>query len=133
MYDGDYYWKLDRYKIQRAAKAHRCDECGRAINKGERYEYFTGLSADSGYWYTTRTCPHCLGARHWLQVECNGWLFEAVYEDLKEHFEEQPDLHLGRLLVGMRRRWARRDGTLMDVTQGDPSTWESKRQPALMR
>lgn len=132
MFDGDSYWKFDRYKVRRAAKAHRCDECGRTIERGERYEFFTGL-AEEDYWYTNHTCIHCLGAREWLRIECSGWLFEAVFEDLQEHFDEQPDLHLGRMLVGMRRKWRRRDGSLMEPIQGDPATWEAKRAPALMR
>lgn len=133
MYDyADDSYALTRYKVVKARKQHRCDECRRLIERGERYESFWGLY-DSN-WYNAKTCAHCLAARRWLAIECSGWLWELVSDDLMEHFEEQPDLHLGRLIVGMRRGWKRFDGNgLMATIEGDPRTWEAKRQPALLR
>ncbi|HET7110198.1 MAG TPA: hypothetical protein VFI41_04960 [Gemmatimonadales bacterium] len=122
-----------RYKtISKSRKAHHCGECRRVIERGESYEDFWGVY--DGSWYNAKTCSHCVAAREWLQKECRGWLWEMVCDDLKEHFEEMPDLHLGRLIVSVRRGWKRFDGNgLMAPIQGDPATWEAKRQPALMR
>lgn len=135
MYDGDSYWKMASSKTVRANKEHRCSECGRAIVSGERYESFTGLSADWDGWFYSKTCEHCVAARRWLEVECRGWLYEAVREDLAEHFGEQPDLALGRLIVGMRRAWRRWDGTLMPVPtkdQASPASWHAKMGRAVL-
>lgn len=130
MFDGeDAYWKVANVRTPAARKEYRCAECGRGIAVGERHEYFAGLSGDWGGWFYNRTCAHCVAARHWLSVECHGWLYGAVWEDMANHFGEQPGLALGRLLVGMRRQWRRWDGTLMPVPTKDeasPAPWHAK-------
>lgn len=98
-----------------ARKEHRCGECRRTIAVGEIYEYVTAL-APGNSWDRWKTCEHCVWARQWLRNECNGWLYEMVYEDLKEHWDEEVllrNLDLGRRIVGMRRRWQGFDGQLM--------------------
>ena len=135
MYDGDDPPAFYNATTPTARKAHRCCECRRTIEPGERYESVTA-KWDMGV-STYKTCRHCDAAKHWLEVECNGYLFEAVEEDLEQHFDEQPDLHLGRLIIGIRHQWRVRHGAraggLMDELVGSPATWEAKRAPAMMR
>jgi hypothetical protein len=94
----------------RAAFPHRCDECGRTIPRGEEYERATGLTDD--FFFTSKTCLHCVVAREWLRVICSTWLYGAVGEDLGEHRYEDPYCTVGllRLIAGMNRRWAWRGG-----------------------
>ena len=59
-------------------------------------------------------CRHCRAAASWLTDRCGGWLWSAVGEDLFEHWDAGCDDHeLLRLIVGWRKDWTRRDGTLM--------------------
>lgn len=100
-----------------ARKPHKCYECHREIAPGEQYEYATGLARSYG-WDHYHTCAHCVWARRWLMSECNGFLYGGVYEDLHEHWLEDPllaTLDLGRRIIGMRRRWRNQDGSLMTV------------------
>ena len=117
MYDEGDGWKVFRSDTRRARKPYRCCECQREISAGEQYEYATGvLNGDDG-WLTMRTCQHCAaGPYDWLERVCGGWLYEGAYEDLTEHRHELvADIALLRNIVGMRRKWRRRDGTLMAV------------------
>lgn len=113
MIDGAerYYPETDEWRTAR--KEHRCGECNRTIRRGERHH--VGGGAMEGDWYTHRTCAHCATVREWLRAECSGWVYEAVAEDLLEHFREGMGIWLGRAVVGMRRQWRRRDGTAMPV------------------
>lgn len=115
--DGDGF-VVSSSATRRARRRHECGECGRLIEPtlGERYEHATGLY--EGHWQTFKTCGHCVAARSWLMVTCNGFLYNGVLEDLEEHWDESWELrshYLGRAILGMRRRWSRRDGTLMPV------------------
>ena len=106
------------HQIERVArKRHRCDECGRMIEPGERYEA-AAMMDYGGYWFACKTCPHCIAARRWLSDECGGWVYAGVYEDLFDHWQDDTllrSLWLGRVLIGMRRKWQRRDGSMMPV------------------
>jgi hypothetical protein len=102
---------------RRARTTHRCEECGRDIAVGETYEAAAGLDWE-GWWWSVKTCEHCMWARKWLTAECNGFVYAGVREDLEEHWTEEPlmrDLDLGRRIVGMRNRWRKKDGSLMPV------------------
>ena len=105
-----------RYE-RRARQEHKCDECGRVIAPGERYEAVAGLDYDD-HWWKAKCCEHCQWARGWLNVQCNGFVYHGVREDLEEHWDEDyllRDLDLGRRIIGMRRKWQRKDGSLMPV------------------
>ena len=116
-------------KVERTARVeHKCGECGRKIEPGERYEAFRALSATDDYWWSTKTCEHCLAAREWLTEICGGFVYHGVHEDLENHWEEDVlyrTMALGRVLVGIKYRW-RWKGRLMQVPsfQGSMMTRE---------
>lgn len=71
----------------RARTPHRCCECGTTIKPGETYHRAAG--AIWKYWYTYKTCMACVeGGREWLLVQCSGWIYGNVYEELVEHWAE---------------------------------------------
>lgn len=95
-----------------ARKVHRCDECRRDISIGQRYWRASGLY--DGRWYRHAICAECHStACEWLMRNCRGFLHEGVEEDIREHFEEAgwgnypagERVWLGRVLIGMRRKW----------------------------
>lgn len=112
------YYDDDR----RAAKPHRCGECNRDIAKGETYRYSKTLS--DGKWSANKTCSHCMVGQRWLSINCGGWLFSQVAEEMWEHAEEYPLLAvpLLRVKIGMQRKWKRFDGAgLMALPRLPPS------------
>lgn len=72
-----------------AAKAHRCDECGRVIKPGERYERVTGKW--DGDVITNKTCVYCLMMRDILQskLQCFCWLYEDLREQIYITLQEE--------------------------------------------
>lgn len=120
--DGEY---------RKARKAHKCNECRRAIDVGERYHYET-FTGDNGF-TQHKTCAHCMVARDWLQKECSGWIYGGVEEDLREHVTDNGGYYgmpLARLSVAMKNNWRRRDGSLRPVPPM-PSTSYDIRKAAL--
>ena len=108
----------DNEKIQvlshtkpRARKAHKCGECNRTIEPGETYERTAGVA--DGYFETYITCEQCVAVREWLAKVCSGWVYTMVGEDLQEHFREGYGIWLGRAAIGVRRKWRKRNGSLM--------------------
>ena len=109
--------KLFHRNEPRACKEHICDECGRTIAVGERYETVAGLDFE-GWWWKAKCCAHCQWARGWLNVQCGGFVYHGVREDLEEHWLEDyllRNIDLGRRIIGIRRKWRKRDGSLMAV------------------
>lgn len=121
-------WDFFSRSSRRARKQWTCGECGRTIPVGETYDYAAGKY--DGHFATCQTCQHCAAAQRWLSVACGGWVYGDVLEELVEHWEEEPGLRswtLGRLIIGMRRKW--RDGAVPvpDVTRIRASVPESAR------
>lgn len=88
-----------------ARRPHRCGECYRNIEPGERYYVATGL-IDSE-WLTMCMCAHCEAAAQWLSQVCNGYVFGEVYGELRTHWHDgYASIPLGRLIGGMRYQWA---------------------------
>lgn len=91
----------------KARKAHRCCECGKAIQPGQNYERYTGKC--NGALYTCATCLVCAEIR--TKFHCGGsWLFETLWDDMRE--EVFPSLTTGCLeglsaiaKVVLIRRW----------------------------
>lgn len=113
-----YPWKVFHSEWRTARKAHKCGECRREIEPGERYYYATGITSGYDKWGVFKTCAHCNYAAQWLMAECNGYLFGGVQEELEEHWHEEPlmrSLDLGRRIIGMRRKWRTPTGELVAV------------------
>lgn len=119
MYDDSGGWRVFREATRRAAKDHKCGECGRIIAKGEEHRYATGLTYDWDSWESYRQCLHCVAASQWLLVACSGYMFNAIEEDLAEHVVgEESYLRsapLTRLVRWMRADWRDRAGNLRPV------------------
>lgn len=97
-----------------ARKPHKCAECRRTIEAGERYHRESFVF--DGRFQCHKTCAHCMVVRDFLQDECGGWLYGDVEEDAREHCHGQGyGMDLYRAVVGMRRNWRRQDGRLMNV------------------
>ncbi|MCK5770906.1 hypothetical protein [Algiphilus sp.] len=105
-----------------ATKTHRCTECSRAIQPGERYtrEAFV----HDGSFVQHRTCAHCTVVREWLARECGGHVFGEVGEDLHEHAIHYRRVDLLRLCVSSRRQWRNRAGALIPVPEVPPTSDE---------
>lgn len=117
----DGYWRIYGQVEHRASKAHRCRECGRTINVGERYLVWRGLD-EEGVWCGGKACAHCRAASRWLSEVCGGFVTEEILSDLTEHWQEGAQYRtpwLARAIVGLRRKWKRRDGSLMPAP-GEP-------------
>ena len=102
--------------MHKARKTHRCGECFRDISAGEQYESVFGKW--EGDFSSHKTCVHCCAARKWLERECNGYVYGGIKEDIQDHFYEVSPykmLELGRLIVGMRRKWRDKRGRMMPV------------------
>ena len=111
-------------RLQKAVKEHKCEECRRVIEPGEKYTVERYVDIDHNA-YSHKTCSHCRIVRQWLQNECGGFLYHGVEEDIREHAEEG---HYGvgvkMLAIGMERRWKRRDGRLWPVPRVPQTTHE---------
>ncbi len=110
-------WTLFRSQERRANKEHRCGECDRTISRGERYRYSAGLIEN--YWQDFRQCLQCLAASDWLIVVCEGWLFDAIEEDLANHVDGDESYlctpPLRKLVEWMRADWRDESGDLRSV------------------
>lgn len=89
--------KVSATTTPRARKVIRCEECGKDIAAGERYERHHGLYEDA--WYTNKTCMPCVAVRD--HFACNGWIFGQVWSDISENFF-QTMVAGGNCLSGMR-------------------------------
>lgn len=73
----DFY--SDEYRVAR--KEHKCTECGRIINKGEKYNYVAGKWEDE--FNVFKTCNDCISL---LSVFfCEGYNFGSIWDDFREH------------------------------------------------
>jgi hypothetical protein len=96
--------------IVKARKDHRCDNCTRAIKKGEPYNSSVWKENGIDNLETCRYCEHCMIAADWLDKVCHGhlWGGTCVYEDLNDHWDEEHQFRcrsLALLLAAMRRGW----------------------------
>lgn len=104
---------------RKARKQHACEECNRKIQIGETYRYEFGIC--DGYSMTYHTCVHCMTARAWLTINCDGFVYCTVQEDIHEHAIEYPALAepLRALANAMRAKWMS-NGELMPVMAVPP-------------
>ena len=112
-----------------ARKDHKCRECGRVIERGERYH------VDRFVWEgkldAHKTCAHCMVAREWLRQECGGYLFGGVEEDIREH-AHNGDYPMGvyRLAVGMAWKWRTPRGRMLPLPAVPMTTHERLQRKA---
>lgn len=109
-------------KMQTALKLHKCAECRRLIEPGERY--MVERFVTDGTVVRHKTCKHCLVVREWLMAECGGWVFGDVEEDLDEHACDGYPMDVKRLAVSMRRDWRNHHGCMMPVPTRPMTTLE---------
>jgi len=67
-------------KIVTARKQHKCHECYRKIQPGERYENYVGLFDGI---FRQKTCLDCISLRDVFFID--GFIFEAIWQDMREH------------------------------------------------
>ena len=67
-------------KTRKARKPHRCCECGKTIQSGERYHYAAGKF--EGDLFTQKTCLLCDEIRR--HFYCDGWTFCSLWDDIVE-------------------------------------------------
>lgn len=71
------------YKVQSrvARKPHRCGECGRKIQPGERYTHCAGKW--EGVFTAHHRCSHCDAVCEALdeRIPCYCWYWGGLYED----------------------------------------------------
>lgn len=96
----------------RARKDHKCDECGRAIAKGETYRQ-TKMLFDR-MWSATKQCAHCMVLADWLVEECGGYLTQGIVEDFANHADDYGRFDLRRMQWGALHRWERK-GKMLPV------------------
>lgn len=79
---GDYDESADFYRerFRKAAKPHDCCECGRVIEKGERYRTVSGKW--DGDFAQFDTCAEC--AEIQAAFGCNGYSLTTLWEDVRD-------------------------------------------------
>ena len=93
------------YEAERvkARIAHKCYECGRAINPGDRYERARMLF--DGSWQVDKTCARCLDARDYITAHapCFCWLHGSMLDDARAVIDEHGHASAGFYIGAMKR------------------------------
>lgn len=112
-----------------ARKQHPCEECWRAIEPGERYEYWSGVIDRQAQ--TWRLCAHCRSTLD-LGVRLTGcpraWhlttmgdpdpeigFIANIVEDDGHDLSRRDRLRMLRCYAAYKRSWRWSDGSLMEV------------------
>ena len=99
----DEYSTVISDKIHVARKEHRCGECDRSIQLGEKYR--NEVTIYDGRFDINKTCIDCDSVREHLV--CSFYLGEVwslVEENLSEYGKDQPWAAIGRLTPAARER-----------------------------
>jgi hypothetical protein len=119
--NADGAWRVyEETPVKAARKEHRCDDCNRKIQVGEPYLRAFGLYDGA---FNLKHCQQCTAAIEWLNRICGGWLWNAVAEDLADHWQEHVEfrtLALRRLIHYISKGWLR-NGTL--IPSEDVQRW----------
>lgn len=81
--DGGSWPAVFNRSDRRARCTHKCYECGRTINPGERYTVESGLW--DGEWRTFKTCADCLSVRESM---FSSYLFGTLWEGIGEYIDD---------------------------------------------
>jgi hypothetical protein len=119
-------------RCRRARKAHRCLECARAINPGERYRRWATLY--DGCWDSAATCAHCCEMLRWLTVICHGQYYSGdAIEEVERHVDDvdwmaaSDPLHWDEervdQLVGSVRAWSGPGAVVARVVRHADADW----------
>jgi hypothetical protein len=134
--------RADLYEsaIRTARKAHVCEECGKAIAPGERYENVEMLY--DGDWSSNHTCLMCVEIRD--HFSCGeGSCIGLLWSDLEENFF--PDMKAGgpcmeglspaakAELCARRLEWVLEHDEYLPCDRALPPAWEAARQDALAK
>lgn len=100
-----------RSVMRKAAKPHKCCECGFTIKIGDRYQYVTGLC--EGSWFDCHTCKDCVDLIAFVtaHVPClcieHHNALEKLDEVMREVSREVPGLWMeyGRKRIGKTRKY----------------------------
>ncbi len=103
-YDLPIFYRKSTYV---AASVHRCEECGKAIQSGDAYEYVAAKWEDG--LDVLKTCPMCLDLRQWVHnnVPCFCWAHGNMLDDARECIEDAW-FRAPEETVGLRFGFARR-------------------------
>ena len=105
----------------RARKPHKCSECGRTIEPGERYERTAG--SWEGVFFTSLACLHCARARV-IADYSDDYYGEGYYGGLLEWVGNDDDMRTLRARAGFRAQWRYQSGALMPLPE---SPWSDAR------
>jgi ribosomal protein S27E len=105
-----------------ARKAHRCEECGRTIEPGERYSRTAAVW--EGDFFTNVACLHCARARM-VADYADNYYNEVYYGGLSEWVDNDDQDETLRIRAGFRARWRYQSGALMPLPE---SPWSGARR-----
>lgn len=98
------YPSVFRESFPVARKAHRCYECRRMIQKGEKYRYIFGVW--EGTSDTMHICAHCQALAEWMVVLCGGHPYGDLYSELDEHWlGGYKSLQIARWMSQLKHGW----------------------------
>lgn len=105
-YNGDSdSMRLYTCSARKAAKDHKCTECGDLISKGSVYIYEKFLY--EGKFYVYKTCPNCDNLRK-VFYPTGGYplddLWETIYNNISSCDGEVPELCIRKLLPPVKEK-----------------------------
>jgi hypothetical protein len=82
--DVSFYSAFQKQKHPKARKVYKCYECGREIEKGEKYQKIVDFCEHKFSQYIT--CKDCLSVKE--KFFTDGYYFGMVWEELEAHIRE---------------------------------------------
>lgn len=107
-------------KFVNAKKDHKCKECRRTIEVGEKYFYETYVGPYRGDPFRAhKTCRHCYPLRDLaMNLDSDGMFwYGMIYDQLSESewSQDKAEWKVRLAIAGMRRKWKRKDGKMWRV------------------
>ena len=97
--------RLYKASIVTARKPHRCNECGKMLGAGERYERVNAIWERDDTVTSLVTCPRCLAVREYVEAHapCFCWRHGCVLDDARDTLNEYAYISDGFWIGGMKR------------------------------